>query len=168
MAENKSVNSRVEELKQSLKLQPHPTEGGFFVESFRSKSTYQLERGLRNCSAVIYYLLLGNDVSPWHKLKGDEYYCFYEGSPLNVHLIYPGSDKIAIVVLGRDVSQGQVFHVEIPAGTWVASYPSNPDSYTLIGNPTAPAFDYKDAVIAKASDLAHVQDPKKVQLFAKE
>ena len=165
---DKSVHSRVEELIKHLKLQPHPTEGGFFVESFRSKSSYELERGSRNCSAVIYYLLQGSDVSPWHKLQGDEYYCFYEGSPLKVHLIYPGSDKIDIFILGRDVSKGEVFHVEIPAGTWVASHPADADSYTLIGNPTAPAFDYKDAVIAKPSDLQHVQDPKKEKLFAKE
>ena len=166
MAEDK-INSRVEELIKCLHLQPHPTEGGYFIESFRSKGTYELDRGMRNYSSMIYYLLKDQDVSPWHKLKCDEYYSFYEGSPLNVFLIHPGSDKIEAVLLGRDVSHGEVFHVEIPAGTWVGSYPSEAHSYSLIGNPTAPGFDYRDCVIATPKDLEHIKDQRVEKLLAK-
>ena len=162
------IKERVDELIDSLKLIPHPNEGGYYVRSFRSKSTHQLDRGARNYSGVIYYLLRGNDVNLWHKLKGDEYYCFYEGCSLNVHLIYPGCDNIHVVTLGRDVSRGEVFHVEIPADTWVASCPTDTSSYTLIGNPTAPAYEPEDCVLAKQQDLEHVQDERKMKFFSKD
>ena len=161
------VDYRVEELVKSLELFPHPSEGGYIRESFRSKSTYQLDRGTRNCSAVIYYLLRGYDVSIWHKLKGDEYYCFYEGCTLSVHLVYPGSDQIQVVTLGRDVANGEVFHVEIPADTWVASCPTDTSSYSLIGCVTAPAFDLVDFTLAKPQDLDHVKDARKEKFFSK-
>ena len=155
-------NSRVQELIKSLELFPHPSEGGYLRECFRSKSTYELDRGTRNCSAVIYYLLRGNDVSLWHRLKSDEYYCFYEGCSLSINLVYPDSDQIQVVTLGREV-----FHVEIPAGTWVASCPTDTSSYSLLGCVTAPAFDLVDFTLAKPQDLEHVKDEKKEKFFSK-
>ena len=164
---SEEVINRMEELIKSLKLFPHPSMGGQVRECFRSKSTYQLDRGTRNCSGVIYYLLRGNDYSQWHKLKVDEYYCFYEGSSLSVNLIYPDSDQIQVVTLGRDVSNGEVFHVEIPADTWVGAFPVDKCSYSLIGCVTAPAFDIADFTLATPQDMEHVKDEKKEKFFSK-
>ena len=85
-----------------------------------------------------------------------------------MYISYTGCDNIHVVTLGRDVSRGEVFHVEIPADTWVASCPTDTSSYTLIGNPTAPAYEPEDCVLAKQQDLEHVQDERKMKFFSKD
>ena len=75
----------LEELIRELHLQRHPGGMGYYIESFRSKGNYQLDKDTRNYSAMMYYLQPGTEHNMWHKLKkSDEYFCFYEGSPLHI------------------------------------------------------------------------------------
>jgi len=62
-----------EDIISRLELQPHPVEGGYFRETYRSPH-----------SSAIYYLLKPGHVSELHVLPSDEVYHFYLGSPLRM------------------------------------------------------------------------------------
>ena len=73
---------------QKLGLARHP-EGGYYREIYRSAESIPKEAlpdrydGLRVFSTSIYYLLPGNEVSYFHRLKSDEVWHFCRGSPVS-------------------------------------------------------------------------------------
>ena len=73
-----------EKLIKQLKMLPHP-EGGYFVESFHDKN---------NAVSLIYYLLMKNQKSHWHRLTKNEILHFYENNPLTVHISENGKKQI--------------------------------------------------------------------------
>ncbi len=73
-----------------LGMQPHPEEGGYFVETYRSEETIP-EIGLpgrypsaRPFGTAIFYLLTPDTVSALHRLPGDEIFHFYLGDPVTM------------------------------------------------------------------------------------
>ena len=83
-----------------LQLQPHPVEGGFFRETYRSAATLPASalpahRADRSVSTAIYYLLTPGHVSELHVLPGDEVFHFYLGGPVRMLQLWPdGSGKV--------------------------------------------------------------------------
>ena len=69
----------------ALGLLPHP-EGGFFVETFRSKPLPSPlpGRGERSASTAIYFLLRSEDFSALHVVTSDEAWHHYAGDPLEI------------------------------------------------------------------------------------
>jgi hypothetical protein len=137
------------ELIRLLNLQPHPVEGGFFRETYRSLGVIPAgaipeHGGVRSISTAIYYLLTGDTVSEMHRLPGDEIYHFYLGDPLETLLLLP-SGLAQLVTLGPSLAQGQVPQLIIPGEVWQGSVRRpGPHGYTLIGATMAPGFDYGD------------------------
>jgi predicted cupin superfamily sugar epimerase len=68
-----------------LELQPHP-EGGFFRETYRGSEqlTGLPGRGVRSVSTAILFLLPHGHISALHRIRSDEVWHFYDGSPLCV------------------------------------------------------------------------------------
>ena len=64
---------------------PHP-EGGFYRELYRSSSRVQPadDRPARAALTTIYFLLVGGEVSRWHRVASDEVWHYYEGDPLEL------------------------------------------------------------------------------------
>jgi uncharacterized protein len=118
---------------RTLKLQPHPVEGGHFREAHRNPH-----------STAIYYLLEGVGVSEMHRLPGDEVYHFYGGDPLDTLLLFPdGTGRV--VTVGGDIAAGQVPQLVIPGGLWQGSVRvKGAFGWTLIGATMAPGFEYAD------------------------
>ena len=82
------MTDRVEFLIEKLQLISHP-EGGFFRETYRASQSYDSIpqfSGSRNFSTGIYFLIAGDSRSHLHRIKSDEMWHFYEGSPLKIHL----------------------------------------------------------------------------------
>lgn len=75
---------------EKLNLQPHP-EGGYFKETYRSELLESFEEinGIRNVSTGIYFLLTKGNFSAFHRIKSDEMWHFYDGSPVSIHVIEP-------------------------------------------------------------------------------
>src|SRR3954451_6633239 len=100
-----------------LKLQPHPVEGGFFRETYRSAMAVAAHGGTRSVSTAIYYLLKPGHVSELHVLPGDEVFHFYLGEPVRMLQLSPdGGGKE--VILGTDIGAGHVPQLIVPAGVW--------------------------------------------------
>jgi predicted cupin superfamily sugar epimerase len=138
-----------DEIVRLLKLQPHPVEGGYFRETYRSFDSLPAEvlpdhRAERSVGTAIYYLLTQGTLSEMHRLPGDEVFHFYLGDSVRqVQLYADGGGKE--FTLGPDLSAGQVPQLVVPAGTWQGSHLlDGPHGYALLGATMAPGFDYAD------------------------
>ena len=140
-----------------LKLIPHP-EGGYYRETYRSELSIAREAlppqftGARLVSTAIYFLLAGANFSAFHRLRSDELWHFYAGSPIDVHVIEPDGEYSEIQ-LGGDPHAGEVFQAVVKAGRWFASQVRDAKAFALAGCTVAPGFDFADFELGKRSDL---------------
>lgn len=138
-----------EQIIKALNLQPHPKEGGFFRESYRSSERlpahvlperYSAERSV---STAIYYLLTPGTFSALHRLQSDEIFHFYAGQPVKMLQLH-GDGRGAEIILGPDVLAGQRPQVLVPCGVWQGSFLMEGGAYALLGCTVAPGFEYAD------------------------
>jgi len=134
---------------ERLGLQPHP-EGGYFRETYRSPVRVGGGDARAVCTAI-YYLLTGEDISALHRIRSDEMWHFYDGAPLRLHLL--DADGPRSLVLGRDVSAGQVPQALVPAGVWFGATVEDPVSFSLVGCTVAPGFEFEDFEVADRAVL---------------
>lgn len=132
-----------EDVIRYLRLEPHPVEGGFFRETYRSTGSLPAYGGSRSVSTAIYYLLKPGHVSEMHVLPGDEVFHFYIGSPVRMLQLRPGGVGKELV-LGTDLAAGQVPQVVVPAGVWQGTKLVGDSGFALLGATMAPGFDYAD------------------------
>jgi uncharacterized protein len=137
-----------------LKLEPHPVEGGFFRETYRSRgaSTFDGYSGHRSVSTAIYYLLTPQTVSALHRLPGDEVFHFYLGDPVTMLQLWPdGSTRRHTI--GNDLAAGHEPQLVVPAGVWQGSVLTDGGAFALLGATMAPGFDYGDYVSGLTDEL---------------
>ena len=75
------MHPRAEQLIRALELRPHP-EGGHYAEVHRSAA-----------STSIYFLLAAGELSRWHRVRSEEIWHFYEGSPLELLQLTPAWNR---------------------------------------------------------------------------
>jgi uncharacterized protein len=141
---------------KKLRLEPHP-EGGYFRQTYKSDLTIGRESlpefsGVRAASTAIYFLLEGENFSAFHRLRSDEMWHFYAGSPLAVHVIDPAGDYLS-VSLGRNPEAKQLFQAVVKAGCWFASEVQDHKSWALAGCTVAPGFEFEDFELARREQL---------------
>jgi uncharacterized protein len=145
------------ELIRRLGLQPHP-EGGYFSETYRGadrviRASEPHAKETRSASTAIYYLLCDGAHSAWHRIKSDEIWHFYAGSPLNVHVI---DEHGALVThrLGNALTHPDtVFQAVVRAGLWFASECADPATFALAGCTVAPGFEFSEFELAEVDAL---------------
>ena len=70
---------------------------------------------IRPASTLIYYLLVGNQYSAIHRVKSDEIWHFYLGSPVTIHII--NEDRISPrIQLGNNLENGENIHYVVTKG----------------------------------------------------
>jgi hypothetical protein len=82
-----------------------------------------------------------------HRIKSDELWHFYSGSPLAVFVIHPDGRREDIV-LGKDI-----FQAVAPGGCWFGARVSDGKGYALVGCTVAPAFEFKDFEMGNRAKL---------------
>ena len=136
-----------DELIRHLGLVPHPKEGGFFRETYRSAESYSglptRYQGPRSAGTAIYYLLTPSTFSALHRLQTDEIFHFYLGDPVRMLQLDPDGQG-RTVVLGSDVLDGQQVQVVVPRGIWQGSLLEPGGAFALLGCTVAPGFEYID------------------------
>jgi hypothetical protein len=141
-----------------LNLAPHPCEGGFFRETYRSRAALPAAAvgpeyaGPRSAGTAIYYLLTPNTFSEMHRLVGDEVFHFYLGDPVEM-LQLPPDGPGRVVVLGSDLAAGQTPQTVVPAGVWQGSRLAAGGKFALLGCTVAPGFDYADYRAGRRAEL---------------
>ena len=160
-----------QELIDFLRLQPHPKEGGYFRETYRSGETIA-PAGLpsrygsaRSQGTAIYYLLTPGTFSALHRLQSDEIFHFYLGNPVRMLQLGPDG-KGQTIVLGPDVLGGQQVQVVVPRGVWQGSMLEPGGSYALLGCTVAPGFEYVDYEHGRRAELIE-QHPDYAELIEK-
>jgi uncharacterized protein len=138
-----------EEVKQLLQLEPHPREGGFFRETYRSRWQVSAEylpddfRGSRSIGTAIYYLITPGEFSALHRLPGSEVFHFYCGDPvIQLQLLPDGSSQA--VLLGSDLLSGQRPQVIVRGHVWQGAKLVEGGKWALMGTTMSPGFDYAD------------------------
>ena len=125
-----------------LQMQPHP-EGGYYKETYQSPD--KIKSLDRRYATAIYFLLLEDKFSAFHRIKSDELWHFYTGSPLDVFMINErgGMEQFR---LGANPEVGEVFQAAVPGGRWFASRMAEPkaNTYALVGCTVSPGFDFRD------------------------
>ena len=148
---------KADEIIRKLGLEPHP-EGGFFKETYRSEASIEQDdlgvefMGRRSFSTAIYFLLTSDSFSALHRIRQDEIWHYYDGSPIKLHMINPAG-QYSFVIIGRDLSAGQVPQYVVEAGTWFGATVENEDDFTLLGCTVSPGFDFRDFQLAKRDEM---------------
>lgn len=137
-----------------LELEPHPIEGGFFRETYRSRATYDSDpsQGGRSIGTAIYFLITPETFSEMHMLPTDEVFHVYTGGPARMLQLFPdgGSRRF---VMGRNLERGERPQLVVPAGVWQGTLLEPGVDFVLLGATMAPGFDYRDYVQGERSNL---------------
>lgn len=154
---------------QKLNLKPHPREGGYFTETYRSLekmpdidsvSDHTTEKSM---ATAIYYLITPDSFSKLHRLPTDELFHFYKGDPVTMLHLYPdGTSKI--ITLGNNIEAGERPQVLVPRNVWQGSFPKDGGRYALMGTTMSPGFDYNDYQHGNRNKLI-AQYPDRIDLI---
>ena len=145
---------------EALNLQPHPIEGGFFRETYRSTGSipaadlpagYGTESG-RSFGTAIYYLLTADTFSEMHRLPTEEVFHLYLGGPARMLQLFPDGGGREVVI-GADVLSGQQPQVIVPPGVWQGTRLEPGAEFVLLGATMAPGFDYADYEQGRRGEL---------------
>jgi predicted cupin superfamily sugar epimerase len=148
----------VEALRAILGLTPHPVEGGYFTETYRSTeqlpatglpSRYSAARAL---GTAISYLLTPETFSAMHRLASDEIFHFYLGDPVEMLQLHPDGSH-HVVLIGPDLEAGQRPQVIVPRHIWQGARLIPGGRHALLGTTVAPGFDYTDYETASRAAL---------------
>jgi hypothetical protein len=142
-----------DEIKTLLRLEPHPSEGGFFRQTYVAPEMMDLPRGRRSAGTAIYYLLEAGTFSEMHCLDSDEIFHFYFGDPVEMLQLYPDG-RSAVFVLGPDLAAGQQVQLAVPAGVWQGTRLIGDGKVALLGCTVTPGFDYADYRGGVCAELA--------------
>lgn len=145
---------------EALRLEPHPVEGGYFRETYRSSGWISAgalppgyeARGNRSFGTAIYFLLTPDTMSEMHRLPTDEVFHVYLGGPARMLQLFPDG-RGREVLLGTDVLAGHEPQVVVPGGVWQGTCLEPEVDFVLLGATMAPGFDYADYESGHREDL---------------
>jgi len=146
------------EIIKLLDLVPHPGEGGFYREVHRSEEKVSREglpsrfSGDRRLCTDIYYMLMGDGISPLHKIKGEEIWHFLAGGPFTL-LEIATDGAVKKTAMGQDIRAGQKLVHAVEPGVWFGCYPHEGNEYSLVSCTVAPGFEFEDFELGKRGEL---------------
>jgi len=170
------VNRESEFIIKKLNMVKLEEEGGYYNESYRSDNYIQVEGSsdksskdgvysyskadnkqslVRPVFTLIYYLLEGGQFSAFHKVKYDEIWHFYKGSPVNLYIL-TDSERLLYITLGNDIENNQQIHCVIKGNTWFGADIKDRTSYSLMGCSVSPGFDFRDFELGDRNKLTRM------------
>lgn len=159
-----------DEIKKLLHLEPHPREGGYFVQTWRSEETIPHRElparytGLRQAGTAIYYLLEPGTFSEMHHLQSDEIFHFYYGDPVEMLQLAPDGTGRTII-LNNTLAPGTTPQLIVPKGTWQGTRLLPGGKVALLGCTVSPGFEYEDYEEGKREALQQ-EYPQYAKLIA--
>ena len=149
---------RTDQIIALFNLKPHPEEGGYFVETYRSSETLPGEalpsryEGVRCFGTAIYYLLTPETFSAMHRLRSDEIFHFYFGDPVEMLQLLPdGSGKVTTI--GFDIIHGMQPQAVVPRGVWQGARLLKDGRFALLGTTVSPGFEFADYESGRRDEL---------------
>jgi predicted cupin superfamily sugar epimerase len=153
---------------RALNMQPHPVEGGYFTETYRSTGSVPQEMipgypSARSLATGIFYMLTPGTFSAMHRVRGDEMFHFYLGGPVETLQLHPDGTG-DVIVLGQDILAGMKLQHVVSGGVWQGSRLRRGGKFALLGTTMAPGFEYEDYETGKRDELI-VRYPEFAQLI---
>jgi len=140
-----------------LNLSRHP-EGGWYREVYRSDeilpagSLPERYNEPHSINTSIYFLLENGDFSAFHRIRSDETWHFYLGSPVIIYILSPDG-KYREVILGNNLIDNQELQYTILRDSWFAAKVHNAGSFALVGCTVSPGFEFSDFELAERQQL---------------
>ena len=131
-----------------LGLEPHPREGGYFLETYRSSRylpALTTHPSPRLESTAIYYLLTPETFSRLHKLCGDEIFHHYAGDAVEMLQLFADGSSQRLLI-GKNLAHGERPQVLAAADVWQGSRLVAGGTWALLGCTVAPGFEYEDYI----------------------
>lgn len=153
-------------------MRPHPIEGGYFAETYRSEMKIAREilgpaySGERLIGTAIFYLLTPETFSAMHKLPGDELFHFYLGGAVEMLQLHP-EGRSEVILLGQDIAAGMRLQHNVPGGCWQGSRLVAGGGYALLGTTMSPGFDYADYVTGDRDKLTAAYPERATMIAAR-
>lgn len=152
--------AKAREIIEALRLKPHPIEGGFFRETYRSTGTIPDSalpaayrgKGPRALGTSIYYLLTPETFSEMHRLPTEEVFHCYLGGPIRMLQLLPDGSHHEHLI-GSDVLAGHQPQLIVPPGVWQGSFVEPGVEFALLGATMAPGFNFDDYEQGARADL---------------
>ncbi len=139
-----------EEVKRWLGLEPHPTEGGWFVRTYEAEEMLAREAfaegrydGARRTGTAIFYLLEPGTFSEMHRLRSDEVFHHYLGDAVEMLQLREGGAGERVVI-GKNLEAGERVQMVVRRGVWQGSRLVEGGGWALLGCTVSPGFDYAD------------------------
>lgn len=154
----------VEQIKSLLQLEPLPSEGGFYAQTYRSAHNLPQSSlpsgypGDRVLATAIYFLLTPENFSAMHKLRGDETYHFYLGDPVEMLQLKPDGTGEPIL-MGPKIESGMRLQHTVTGGCWQGSRLAPGGKFALLGTTMAPGFDPADFELGNLDQLSKAYPP---------
>ena len=146
------VTMTKEEIIESLGLELHPTEGGYFRRTYESGLNINGVDSNRKLLTSIYYMLTSDSpIGYLHRNKSDIIHYYHIGSPIK-YLVITIDGKVSEKILGPNITNGEVPQLVVSGGKWKASQLCS-GCFSLISEAVSPGFEYADNEIAKLEDL---------------
>jgi uncharacterized protein len=148
---------KADDVIKMLNLKPHP-EGGYFIEIkksdefFPAKSLPERYKGERAFYTSIYYMLVGENKSHFHKVNSDETWYFHTGSSVTIHMLSE-TNGYSKVILGNNVLENEHLQFTVPQGVWFSAELNDKNSFGLFSCNVAPGFEYADFELGKREHL---------------
>jgi predicted cupin superfamily sugar epimerase len=142
---------------EALKLKPHP-EGGFFREIYKSEEMIDSQclpdryNGSRSFSTSIYFLLKGDQISYFHRLKSDEMWHFYDGCAVKIYII-DEKGSLSTILLGKNLAEGEILQAVVKRNCWFCAEITDKLSFSLTGCTVSPGFEFDDFEIGNRDEL---------------
>ncbi len=133
-------------------MQKVPQEGCWFSLSYASDDSLDGESlparyagRAHPAGSAIVALETPQDFSAMHRLQTDEVWHFYDGSAIEMLLLFPDGHGQKIT-LGANVLAGELRQFTVPRGVWQGSAPRDKSAaaYSFFGDQLSPGFDYAD------------------------
>lgn len=144
------------DIRRLLGLEPHPLEGGYYAETYRSdmrlgsgaagghvSSAAAPAGDPRPIATAIYFMITPDAFSAMHRLGSDEIFHFYLGDPVEMLQLDPSGGG-RVLTLGTDLAAGMRPQVVVPGGVWQGSRLKPGGSFALLGTTVSPGFDFRD------------------------
>lgn len=162
------MNTDVRHIIDKLNLTEH-IEGGYFKETYRSNimvtyeshticdnkihsNTNVSSQPIRPLYTLIYYLLVNDQFSAFHKVRNDEIWHFYKGSSVTIYILDESNSTLKIK-LGNDFDGDNYLHYLIKGNTWFGAELNDKSSYALMGCTVSPGFDFNDFELGRKIEL---------------
>ncbi|XP_053381544.1 uncharacterized protein LOC123562809 [Mercenaria mercenaria] len=157
----KSDDDIVKQIKQQLKLDPHPSGAGAFRQLwkgdrdvvFTSKTSHSSARSI---GTSIYLLRVAPNCGQWHKHLSDQGFFWHAGGALNIHMLHEDGRYSYDVLCDVTTNENCSGHVIIPHDTWYFAVLSPDASYNLCSEVVMPGFEFEDWSVGSEGDLVEI------------